>query len=428
MTQAWTVRQGTVSQVYRDGRTLYVDHEARRAWIREGQPAWRNNNPGNVMGGRWARDHGAIGTDCNTMATFPDWETGRQAGIENLRTDGRYCAGNNTLSAEMAVWTNTVPGTARHTNYLNTVVNRLGAGVTGQTLMRNLIGRVVELIDAMRIAEGSQPGPRGQYEINYYQAAYYCYAPVAGCAYNMPCNEEWISEARRHFDLEGVFIEYQDPLVIDSDGNGASTISVEHGAHFDHDGNGFAEQTGWVASGDGLLAMDRNGDGLIDDAQELFGDQTVLPNGKKASNAFQVLAALDDHADGRVDSRDASYWKLVVWRDTDGDGYSEAGEVHRLDELGIAAIKGSRRGQGHTKGSHEGVTRRGQVLSLELIHGSCSGKGLSRYAENSFRRERQVNHPGKGWSANLFLAKPGLSLWLPAMGLARQIGCGFPSG
>ena len=47
----------------------------------------------------------------------------------------------------------------------------------------------------------------------------------------------------------------------------------------DLDGNGFAQRTGWLGQGDGLLVWDINGNGSIDNGRELFGDNTLLANG-----------------------------------------------------------------------------------------------------------------------------------------------------
>ncbi|MBR1778037.1 MAG: calcium-binding protein [Alphaproteobacteria bacterium] len=71
------------------------------------------------------------------------------------------------------------------------------------------------------------------------------------------------------------------PLAIDLDGDGVETVSVANGVHFDHDGNGFAEKSGWISADDALLVRDVNEDGEINDGSELFGDQTVLSNGQK---------------------------------------------------------------------------------------------------------------------------------------------------
>ena len=65
-----------------------------------------------------------------------------------------------------------------------------------------------------------------------------------------------------------------DPLVLDMNGDGQiSLTSVENGVYFDIWGDGFARRTGWVAPEDGMLALDQNGNGTIDDLSELFGSE-----------------------------------------------------------------------------------------------------------------------------------------------------------
>ncbi|MFH0824236.1 MAG: hypothetical protein V2B18_15900, partial [Pseudomonadota bacterium] len=130
----------------------------------------------------------------------------------------------------------------------------------------------------------------------------------------------------------------RDPLVLDLDGNGFDTIGIQNGPYFDMAGDGFAEHTGWVGPGNGFLAMDKNGDGIINDGKELFGDQTVLKDGSKAPNGFRALAEWDDNGDGRIDAADAVFSELQVWTDEDGDGYSLPEELHTLEDLGIKSI------------------------------------------------------------------------------------------
>jgi len=130
----------------------------------------------------------------------------------------------------------------------------------------------------------------------------------------------------------------RDPLMFDLDGDGIETVASTNGAFFDHDGNGFAERTGWAGSDDGLLVLDRNSDGIINNGTELFGDQTILQNGQTASNGFQALAEFDVNSDGRIDANDAVYTQLKIWQDLDGDGYSQADEMKSLSDLGINAI------------------------------------------------------------------------------------------
>ncbi len=128
------------------------------------------------------------------------------------------------------------------------------------------------------------------------------------------------------------------PVIFDLDGDGVETTGLKGGSYFDHDGNGFAEETGWVKSDDGLLVMDRNGDGKIDTGKELFGNETILSNGQKADDGFQALAELDSNGDGKIDASDAAYTQLRIWQDINGDGYSVPDELKTLSELGIASI------------------------------------------------------------------------------------------
>ncbi|HTY79688.1 MAG TPA: calcium-binding protein [Candidatus Bathyarchaeia archaeon] len=129
------------------------------------------------------------------------------------------------------------------------------------------------------------------------------------------------------------------PIILDLDGNGVETVSAAEGGHFDHDGNGFAERTGWVAEGDGLLVWDRDGNGRIDIGKELFGDRTLLRDGvTRASNGFQALASWDEDADGRISAGDALWAHLQVWQDRDGDGVSTPDELVRLNDVGITSI------------------------------------------------------------------------------------------
>jgi hypothetical protein len=127
------------------------------------------------------------------------------------------------------------------------------------------------------------------------------------------------------------------PMVLDLNGNGISTQSIDKGTKFDIYGNDQNVNTGWVTGGDGLLVLDRNRDGSINGGRELFGEGTDLATGQKAVNGYQALAELDSNSDGRIDGQDGSFADLMVWVD-DGDGSSESGELHSLSSLGITSL------------------------------------------------------------------------------------------
>ena len=76
-----------------------------------------------------------------------------------------------------------------------------------------------------------------------------------------------------------------EPLVLDLNGDGAHASRLGYGAgqrshtYFDMDNDGFAERTAWATGGDGLLALDKNGNGKIDNQGELFGNTATYANG-----------------------------------------------------------------------------------------------------------------------------------------------------
>ena len=156
------------------------------------------------------------------------------------------------------------------------------------------------------------------------------------------------------------------PIVLDLDGDGVETISVANGAWFDHAADGFAERTGWAGSDDGLLVRDLNGNGTIDSGRDLFGSETLLPNGSKAPNGLEALKAFDTNSDGVINAQDAGFAELHVWKDANTNGRTDAGELLSLAEAGVASINVA-----YTNSSHiddQGNTHR-QVGSYATASG-----------------------------------------------------------
>ncbi len=123
------------------------------------------------------------------------------------------------------------------------------------------------------------------------------------------------------------------PLVIDLDGNGIHTISREnHNGTFDLLGTGQPIHSGWLSAGDAFLVVDSNGNGRIDNISEMFG-------GNGAGQGFAKLASFDSNGDGVVDAHDAGFANLSVWRDINGNGQTDAGELMSLADAGVASLK-----------------------------------------------------------------------------------------
>ncbi|MEB3183695.1 MAG: calcium-binding protein, partial [Cyanobacteriota bacterium] len=148
--------------------------------------------------------------------------------------------------------------------------------------------------------------------------------------------DDTISRLQRHFRLVETTVS---PLILDLDGNGVRTLPISRGGlHFDHNGNGFAESSGWVGEGDGLLVRDRNGDGRITNGDELFGNATRLSSGRLAVHGFEALRDLDSNRDGQVDPRDREWGSLRVWIDRNADASSDPGELHDPLSLGVRSL------------------------------------------------------------------------------------------
>jgi len=155
-------------------------------------------------------------------------------------------------------------------------------------------------------------------------------------------------ENYRKYQAAQLAISQRSPIVLDLDRDGVETTSLaSSSAHFDLDANGFAERVGWVSADDGLLVRDINGNGIIDDGTELFGTATIMPNGALAANGFAALATLDANHDGKVDVSDSAFAQLGIWRDLNGDGKTDLGEVKSLSEAGVVSLSTSA-GYGNT--------------------------------------------------------------------------------
>lgn len=149
-------------------------------------------------------------------------------------------------------------------------------------------------------------------------------------------------------DLPNIFnLTMRDPIILDLNGDGIQlTPLTGSNVYFDYAGDGFAERSGWVSPNDGILAIDLNGNGKIDNGLELFGSPT--------QDGFAILEKLDTNADGVINALDANFDKLLVWRDLNQNGVSDAGELQFLAQAGIASIS----------------------LSTQKLNGTNAGNGL----------------------------------------------------
>ena len=116
----------------------------------------------------------------------------------------------------------------------------------------------------------------------------------------------------------------KDPLVVNFNGTAAQLTTDK--ISFDLDLDGRQDQISFVTPGSGFLALDRNGDGVINDGSELFGPTT--------NDGFSELAAYDSDGNQWIDEQDSIYDRLRIWtRDSDGNQ-----NLLSLGEAGVGAI------------------------------------------------------------------------------------------
>lgn len=114
-----------------------------------------------------------------------------------------------------------------------------------------------------------------------------------------------------------------DPLVINLDTD--ATELSDQTFYFDLDADGEEEEISML-KGSGYLALDKNGDGVINDGSELFG----TGNG----DGFADLARYDEDGNGWIDENDSIWSKLKIWcKDEKGNDV-----LYKLSDKGVGAI------------------------------------------------------------------------------------------
>ncbi len=198
------------------------------------------------------------------------------------------------------------------------------------------------------------------------------------------------------------------PIAVDLDGDGVEFVSSTAGVHFDYGGDGVAESTAWVAPDDGLLVIDKNGDGLINNGSELVFARAGL------SDLQGLAATYDSNHDGRLDASDAAFSQFGIWHDVNSNGVTDAGELDTLAQAGISSIALISDGRGYVAADGQVVVRGESIFTR--ADGSTGRIADASFATNFLSDpQRTMATATNGMSAALLAA--GL---VSAMPLAAQ--------
>jgi len=126
-----------------------------------------------------------------------------------------------------------------------------------------------------------------------------------------------------------------DPIILDLGVPGIAFASGQDAVAFDINGDGVSEHMAWTAGEDGILVLDIDGSGTIDNGTEIFSPDFA---GGSFAGALAALATLDSNGDGLIDANDDAFASLQVWQDLDHDGVTDTGELASLTDHGISAI------------------------------------------------------------------------------------------
>ena len=133
------------------------------------------------------------------------------------------------------------------------------------------------------------------------------------------------------------------PVLIDLNGDGYHLTGLEDPVSFDLNADGQPELTAWTQAGsdEAFLWQDSNGNGIVDNGAELFGD-SVFDNGFEALRVWDLSSAghtvFGGDESGALDKADTIWPQLKLWIDANHDGISQPEEISTPAEKGIRSI------------------------------------------------------------------------------------------
>jgi hypothetical protein len=156
----------------------------------------------------------------------------------------------------------------------------------------------------------------------------------------------------------GDAVKKVDPIAVNLSAGPVALNSAR--SAFDLNSDGKTEQVALPAAGTYFLALDRNGNGTIDNGGELFGPTT--------GHGLTELKSLDGDGNGWIDEADAAYASLKLWAGPDGGQKS-------LAEAGVGALYVGRSASTQFDLRSDSNETLGQIVSSSIYLGEDGKPG-----------------------------------------------------
>jgi len=118
-------------------------------------------------------------------------------------------------------------------------------------------------------------------------------------------------------------------------GDGVEYLSTDAGVVFTDQTTGESVNSAWVGPEDGMLVIDANNSGTVDESREyVFTEWSDTAQ----TDMEAVAEVFDTNKDGVLDAQDEQWDQFAVWQDADSDGVTDEGELVSLSELGVESI------------------------------------------------------------------------------------------
>lgn len=136
-----------------------------------------------------------------------------------------------------------------------------------------------------------------------------------------------------------VFITTFSPLILSFTSDKLPIKAPNNGPVYDLTGEEKSKFS-WPADGTKhfFLVYDKNGNGLVESVDEMFGNKTRGPDGQYAKNGFETLRKYDANKDKLINAADPIYHRLMLWGDVNANGISERGELFTLQSKSVRSI------------------------------------------------------------------------------------------